>query len=91
MQGNDVALLEECVLRVNRVHPGLLYRVLGAERVVGVNVHAEALGYARHVAPHVAEGQYAELLAHQLGAGLAVIEIAHGVHQQAEHELGHGV
>ena len=91
MQGNDVASLEQLVLALGGMHPGSLYGVGGAECVVCRHLHAESLGDACHVASHVAEGEDAQFLALQLRTSLAVVEVAHGEHQQSEHQFGNGV
>ena len=91
MERHDVTLLKQLLLRVDSMNASLLYGSLGAEGIVGIDLHAEAFGYACHVAAHVAEGEDAEALALELCACLAVIEVAHGEDEQAKHQLCHGV
>ena len=73
------------------MHTGLLDDLCGAVGIVGIDIHTKALGDAGHVAADVAEGEDAQLLAHELGAALAVVEITDGHDEQTEDELGHGV
>ena len=91
MQRHHVALLEERLLIGYGVNTGLLDDLGGAVGVEGVDLHAEALGDASHIATHVAEGEDSQFLAQQLRAALAVIETANCHHQQSKHQLGHGV
>ena len=91
MERNHVALLEELVLAVNSFHSGSLDYACRAESIIGIHLHAEAFGYASHVASHVAESQDTELLAEQLRASLAVIEAADSHHQQSEHQFCNGI
>ena len=91
VERNHVAGLEELVLRVNSVNASLFDDILGAESVVGINLHAEAFGNASHVAANVTESQDTEFLAHELCTGLAVVEVSHGKNHHTEHEFGNGI
>ena len=48
-------------------------------------------GDAGHVASHVTEGEDTKLLAHELAAALAVVEVTDGIDQHTHHQLGNGV
>ncbi len=92
MQGDDVAGLEESFLAGDGLGHGAGVDLLGAhEGVVGVDIHAEALGDAGHIASHVTEGEDTQLLALELGAALAVVEVADGIDEQTHDELSNGV
>ena len=91
VQRNDVAVLEESVLRVNCLNASSLNSLLRAESVVCINFHLEALSDASHVSTYVAESENTELLALQLATRLAVVEVAHAVNEQTEHELCHSI
>ena len=91
MQRNDVAVLEESVLRVNCLNASCLDSLLRAESVVSVNFHFEALSDASHVSTYVAERENTKLLALQLATRLAIVEVAHAVNEQTEYELSHSI
>ena len=91
MKRNDVASLEQLILRLHGVNTGSLNDISWAECIVGSYLHTEALGDASHVATHVTESQDTQLLALQLRACLAVVEITNGENQQTENQLGNGV
>ena len=91
VQRNDVAVLEESVLRVNCLNASSLNSLLRAESVVCINFHLEALSDASHVSTYVAESEDAELLALQLATRLAVVEVANAVNEQTEYEFSHSI
>ena len=91
VEGNHIALLEEFHLACGSLHSGTLYCLSRAESVVCHHLHAEALGYACHVAANITEGQDAQLLAHQLSAAGSVVEVAHCHYEHAEHQFCHTV
>ena len=91
MEADHVAGGEEFFARRYGLHSGGFDGFGGAEGVVGLDVHAESLGDAGHVAAYVAESEQTEGLALEFGARLAVVEVAHGIDEQAHHEFGHGV
>ena len=53
--------------------------------IVGIDLHAEALGDAGHVAADITEGEDTQLLTQQLRAALTIVETADGHHQQTEY------
>ena len=61
------------------------------ECVVGIDLHSKALGNACHVAAHIPESEDAQLLSHQFGSRLAIIEIAYGKNEKSEHKFGNGI
>ena len=73
------------------MNTGLLDDLCGAEGVVGINVHTEALGDASHVAAYITEGEDTQLLTQQLGTALTVVETTNGHHEQTEYEFGNGI
>ena len=92
MQGNNVARGVEVFGFLHRRDAVLLHGFHGGgEGIIGIDVHAEALGDAGDVAAHVSVGVDTQLLAFQLRAGRAVIQVAGGHHHQAESQFGHGV
>ena len=92
VERNHVAGLEESFLVGDGFgHARLVDLVGGEECIVGINIHAEAFGDAGDVASHVTEGEDAEFLAHEFGAGFSVIEVTDGVDEHAHDEFGNGV
>ena len=85
MEAHHIAGLEEFLLRGDGLHALGLDGLGGAVGIVGIDIHAESLGYTGHVAAHIAEGEQTESLAHELAARLAVVEVAHGIDQQSHH------
>ena len=73
------------------MHSGSLDGLLGAESIIGIHLHAKTFGYAGYIPAHVAKRQYAQFLAHQLGAAGTVVEVAHCIYQQSEHQFSHTV
>ena len=59
--------------------------------IVSIDVHAEALGDACHVAAYVAIGVDTEFLSLELAARGAIVEVAHGIYHHAKSQLGHGI
>ena len=80
VQADHVAGLKEGVAVGDGVNASLFNLFGGDEFVESVDIHAEALGDAGHVATHVTEGQQTELLAHQFATALAVVETTNGHH-----------
>ena len=91
MKRNDVASLEQLILRFHGVNTGSLNDICWAEGIIGSHLHAETLGDTSHVAAHITESQNTQLLALQLRTSLAVVEITNGENQQTEYQLGNGV
>ena len=91
MERHHVALLEESILVLNSMHTGSLDDLSRTEGIVGIDLHAKALGDACHIATHVTKGQDAQLLTHELGTRLAIVEVTNGKHQHTEHQLGNSI
>ena len=91
MERNNIASLEQSILAVNSFYASSLNNLLRAECVVSINFHTEACCDASHVATYITESQDTELLALELCACLAIIEIAHSENQQSEYQFGNGV
>ena len=91
MERNNIASLEQSILAINSFYASSLNNLLRAECVVSINFHTEACSDASHVATYITESQDTELLALELCARLAIIEIAHSENQQSEYQFGNGV
>ena len=66
VERNDITGLEERILIGDSVNTSLLDDLCWAESIVGIDVHAEALGDASHVAAYITECEDTQLLAEQL-------------------------
>ena len=76
---------------MQRRYAGSRHRLVGAEGIVGIHLHAEALRNTRHIATHIAEGVDTQFLTLQLAAAGAVVEVTHGIYHHAQCQLGYGV
>ena len=91
MKTDDVALLHEVVEVVCSIGAVGFDAFDTIEEIVGANFHLKAAGDAGYTARHVAVGQETDALSSQLGAGSAVVVVAHMAHEQSEDEFGDGI
>ena len=92
VEGDNVAGLEEVGLAGNGGgHAGGVDLLSGEECVVSIDFHTEALSDAGDVAAYVTESEKTELLAHEFGTGLAVVEVTDAEDEETHDELGDGV
>ena len=66
MKRDNIALLEKFLLVGYRTCASSLDDIGGTIGVLGIYLHAKALGDTGHIAPHIPEGEQAKLLAFQL-------------------------
>ena len=91
MKRNDIASLEQLILRLHGVNTCSLDDICRAEGIISRNIHTEALGDASDITTHVTKCQDTQLLTLQLTASLAIVEITNCENQQTEYQFGYSV
>ena len=91
MERNDVAGLVQFLCGMERMHVSGGHRLIGAVRIVGIDLHAEALRDTRYVTAYVSKGVNTEFLTLEFGTRSTVIEVTYGIDHESERKLCHGI
>ena len=65
--------------------------LIRAIRIVGIDVHTEALCDTRHVTTDVTERMNTQFLAFQFGAAGSIVQITNGIDHQTECQFSHSI
>ena len=91
MKRNNLVVFVEVFNGFYACNIGCGHHLCGAVGVECAHIHAEALGYAGHIAAHLTECMDTERFILQFRAGGAVVHVAHSHHCHTEHKFGHGI
>ena len=91
MEADDIALLEELVLRSDGLHASSLDDLCGAIGIISQHLHVETLSDASHIATYIAKGENAKTLVLQLGTAGAVEEVTLGIDKKTEYKFSYAV